>query len=102
MRQAPDELSGTKWENYRLRGTQVNFVDSFGKDTRLANAQIEANVELQSSCITCHAEAAMKADGEHFVPLDPYLGVPKTEGIDNLMQLDFMFAFERASSPSDE
>lgn len=98
----PDEIKGTKWENYRLRGTQVNFIDSFGNDTRLANAQIEVNVERQSSCITCHAEAAIEPDGTHRVPSSAYLGVPKASEIDNLMQLDFMFAFERASSPSDE
>lgn len=98
----PDEIKGTKWENYRLRGTQVNFVDSLGKDTLLANAQIEVNVERQSSCITCHAEAAMEPDGNHRIPSDAYLGVPRADKLDNLMQMDFMFAFERASSPSDE
>lgn len=98
---APDEFKGTKWENYELRGTQVNFVDSLGKDTLLANAQIEAGVEKVSSCITCHAEAAMKANGDHRVHSDPYLGIPKADKLDGLMQTDFMFAFERASSPGD-
>jgi hypothetical protein len=99
---APKELKGTKWEFFRLRGTQVNFVDSLGKDTVLANAQIEEGVERVSSCITCHAEAAMEADGKHRVPSDPYLGVPRADKLEGLMQTDFMFAFERASSPGDE
>jgi hypothetical protein len=97
----PREIKGTKWENYRLRGTQISFVDSRGEPTRLANGQIEAGIQEKSSCITCHAEAAMDAEGEHRIPSSPYLGIPKTDKLEGLMQLDFMFAFERASSPSD-
>lgn len=99
---APKELDGTKWENYILRGTQVDFVDSRGNDTLLASAQIEKNVEKVSSCITCHAEAAMLKNGEHHIPSAPYLGIPKSNKISGLMQTDFTFIFERASSPSDE
>jgi len=62
--QAPAEvagvrLTGTKWENYRLRGTQIDFVDSTGKPTVLANSQIEQGFQLSSSCITCHATATI-------------------------------------------
>lgn len=98
----PPEIRGTKWENYRMRGTQVSFVDSRGDPVRLASSQIEEGVQDTSSCMTCHAEAAMQADGEHVVPNIAYLGVPKKEGLEGTMQLDFMFAFERASSPSDK
>jgi hypothetical protein len=52
-------IEGTRWENYRLRGTQVDFVDSFGNPTILANSQIESGFQLSSSCITCHARAAI-------------------------------------------
>ena len=60
-------IKGTRWQNYRLRGTQVDFVDSFGNATILANSQIESGFQLTSSCITCHARAtigARRADEE--------------------------------------
>ena len=52
-------IEGTRWENYRLRGTQVDFFDSFGNPTILANSQIERGFQLTSSCITCHARATI-------------------------------------------
>lgn len=52
-------IGGTRWQNYRLRGTQVDFVDSSGNGTILANSQIESGFQLTSSCITCHAKAAI-------------------------------------------
>lgn len=98
----PDEIKGTKWENYIMRGTQVNYVDKRGHDTLLTNAQIEDGIQMISSCITCHAEAAMTAKGEYQPQSDAYLGVPKADRLDNLMLMDFMFVFDRASSPTDE
>ncbi len=55
----PNSLKGTKWENYVLRGSQVDFVDSFGQKTILANSQIERGFQRSSSCITCHARATI-------------------------------------------
>jgi hypothetical protein len=52
-------LEGTKWQNYRLRGTQVDFVDSFGKATLLANSQVETDFQPTSSCMSCHARASI-------------------------------------------
>ena len=52
-------IKGTRWQNYRLRGTQVDFFDSFGNPTILANSQIESGFQLTSSCITCHARATI-------------------------------------------
>jgi hypothetical protein len=52
-------LEGTKWQNYRLRGTQIDFVDSTGAKTRLANSQVETDFQTSSSCITCHARASI-------------------------------------------
>ena len=45
-------LQGTKWENYRLRGTQIDFVDSRGNATVLANSQPEA--ELSTDLVLHH------------------------------------------------
>jgi hypothetical protein len=52
-------LKGTMWENYRLRGTQIDFVDSYGNPTRLANSEIETGFQLGASCITCHSIAVL-------------------------------------------
>lgn len=55
----PAELEGTKWSNYRLRGVQLEFTDSAGQATVLANTQMEAEFQQSSSCITCHALATI-------------------------------------------
>ena len=55
----PNSLRGTKWENYVLRGTQVDFTDSTGVPTLLANSVIEGGFEASSSCITCHARSTI-------------------------------------------
>jgi hypothetical protein len=52
-----DETKGSKWEYYRLRGTQIDFTDKFGAHTQLANTLIEPIESGPSSCITCHAKA---------------------------------------------
>lgn len=62
-------LDGTKWENYRLRGTQVDFVDDRGRPTVLPNSKIEGGFEQTSmSCITCHA-LAVKGDRARTMPI---------------------------------
>ena len=82
----PPQLRGTKWENYVLRGTQIDFVGSTGKPTHLANSQIEAGFEATSSCITCHACSTIgpRVPGQDwpynrlsiFVDSDPATGLP--------------------------
>jgi hypothetical protein len=54
-----NETRGTKWEAYRLRGTQTDFTDARGRPTVLANSQIEHGFQASSSCITCHARATV-------------------------------------------
>lgn len=51
--------TNTKWGNYRLRGIQVDFTDSLGRPTILANTQIEKGFQQTSSCITCHSRATI-------------------------------------------
>jgi hypothetical protein len=53
------ETKGSKWENYRLRGTQTDFTDSQGRPTLLANTQIERGFQQTSSCVACHARATV-------------------------------------------
>jgi hypothetical protein len=52
-------VEGTRWANYRLRGTQAEFANSIGQPTLLANSQIEKGFQTSSSCITCHARATI-------------------------------------------
>jgi len=58
-------LEGTKWENYRLRGTQSDWTDNRGVPTVLANSQLENFMDLEtSSCVTCHALAVKGEYGD--------------------------------------
>ena len=52
-------LEGTKWENYRLRGAQIDFIDGRGNPTLLANSQPESGFQTSSSCITCHSRSTV-------------------------------------------
>jgi hypothetical protein len=54
-------LEGTVWENYRLRGTQIDFVGPGGEPSRLANSELEAGFQATASCMTCHARASIAA-----------------------------------------
>ena len=55
------ETLKSKWENYRLRGTQIEFTTSEGRPLILSNPVIESSFQ-RSSCMTCHsfATAAIK------------------------------------------
>jgi hypothetical protein len=59
------------WLNYRLKGSQVQFTDSMGRPTHLANSITEGGFVSSSSCITCHARAGTASVGT----LPPALGV---------------------------
>lgn len=68
-------LEGTKWQHFRLRGTQTDWVDSRGQPTILTNSRIEYLFDQQTmSCINCHAIAVK---GEHGGAA-PILGGPGT------------------------
>lgn len=47
------------WENYRLKGTQVEFVDGDGDPTLLGNSVTESGFVPTASCITCHSRATV-------------------------------------------
>ncbi|WP_448567243.1 hypothetical protein [Thalassotalea ganghwensis] len=64
-------LEGTKWENYRLRGTQTDWVDNRGRATVLTNSQIEGPFDQETmSCLTCHA-LAVKGETGPAMPIPP-------------------------------
>jgi len=56
------ETLKSKWQFYRLRGSQTNFVTSEGFPTILSNPIIESSFQ-KSSCMTCHALASVGIRG---------------------------------------
>ncbi|HZM90870.1 MAG TPA: hypothetical protein VFF31_30400, partial [Blastocatellia bacterium] len=54
----PKILAGTVWENYKLGGTQIDFVQPTGGATILSDYYVEFGFQ-RSSCITCHANATI-------------------------------------------
>jgi hypothetical protein len=64
---------GSKWENYRLRGVQLSFFDKFGNKIELANTLIEPLSSGESSCMTCHAKAAVSNRINHTRQTAPFM-----------------------------
>jgi hypothetical protein len=98
LKEQPD-LKYDEWKNYRLKGTQINFVDSAGKPTLLGNSVTEEGFVQTSSCITCHARATINIQGTsglQFPGSKPdnqsYNGAPNPKWFDGLKQTDFVWA----------
>jgi hypothetical protein len=96
-------LQGTKWENYRLRGTQIDWVDATGNSTILGNSQIEGVFAPKSSCMTCHAKATRDGNFSGLANADFQVGIPNRDDfIDQVthkplyLQFDFLWDLERA------
>lgn len=106
-------LEGTKWQHFRLRGTQTDWVDTTGKATVVVNSKIEGNfVQDTMSCMTCHALAAIGSKGE---PMPTQIAKRTTRGVEGfigpilpsqlsdpenpdakIMQLDFVWSLRCA------
>lgn len=58
----PEDIA---WRNFRLKGSQVEFVNAIGQSTLLGNSVTEGGFMDGSSCISCHARAgaALKSNG---------------------------------------
>lgn len=52
-------LEGTVWSNYRLRGTMTDYVNAQGEPERLANSELETDMQRTASCVTCHSRASI-------------------------------------------
>lgn len=52
-------LEGTRWANYRLRGTQIDYVDADGHPVILANSELETGFQQSSSCMSCHKRSTI-------------------------------------------
>jgi hypothetical protein len=104
------ETIGSVWQNYILRGTQIDFTTPFGQSTVLSNPVIENGFQ-NSSCMTCHARASVgvRAVGPNGVaspllntlsPGDPTLGSPDPslfgagpgQSSINFLQTDFIWS----------
>ncbi len=53
------------FRNYRLKGTQVDFVDDTGAATLLGNSVTEFSFIQNASCMTCHARATVNWQGQN-------------------------------------
>jgi hypothetical protein len=54
-----------EWKNYRLKGSQTDWIDATGRTTLLGNSVTEAGFVQTSSCITCHVIASFDSSGSY-------------------------------------
>jgi hypothetical protein len=102
-----------EWQNYRLKGTQIDFTDSTGRPTHLGNSVTEHGFVPTASCITCHAKATVNGAGQRLTvflpntsPVQGSLGTPDPGWFFSnsnpptmlYLQLDFVWGFALASS----
>jgi hypothetical protein len=73
------------WRNYRLKGSQVNFVDKTGRPTMLGNSITEAGFMDGSSCMTCHARAGIR--------VKPQAGAKKQACENPILGGDYCYTF---------
>jgi hypothetical protein len=58
-----DQQWTSEWQNYRLKGSQVDFTTTDGIPTLVGNSIVESGFEQSSSCITCHSVASVDSNG---------------------------------------
>lgn len=52
-------------KNYRLKGVQINYTDSYGRPIVFGNSAIEVGFAATSSCMSCHVRASFTKEGEN-------------------------------------
>lgn len=52
------------WKNYRLKGSQTDWIDATGRTIYLGNSITEDGFVATSSCISCHANASFDSVGQ--------------------------------------
>jgi hypothetical protein len=52
------------WENYCLKGSQVDYVTATGLPIHVGNSVTEQGFDNTSSCMTCHARASVNSQGQ--------------------------------------
>jgi hypothetical protein len=96
-------LGTSVFAKYQLDGVQTEFTvpGNPNQPTLLANSTIESAFQTQSSCITCHNLASIKANGEYFNftntqggNVNYYVGTPPDHSAYNF--LDYVWSMKRA------
>ena len=63
-------LDGTRWENYRLRGSQVAYADRMGNPIILANSELETGFQQSASCMSCHGRSSIGPNKNPAAPFE--------------------------------
>jgi hypothetical protein len=93
------------WENYCLKGSQVDFTTSTGVPNLLGNSVIEDGFVRTSSCLTCHTRASISANGDDaqgagFTPSGQSPnGTPDSSWFANTLQTDFVWSVPLRAAP---
>jgi hypothetical protein len=102
---------GTEWLNYRLKGTQTQYIDVTGMPTRLGNTLLEKGFVPTASCITCHGRATVDGAGRTLSvfrsrnPRVGHIGAPNpawyfnADGSLKFLPLDFVWGFINVLQP---
>ncbi|MEP4379340.1 MAG: hypothetical protein ABJ215_18210 [Alphaproteobacteria bacterium] len=62
------KVTDPAWKSYRLKGTQTQFTNFDGYPTLLGSSINEGGFVNTASCISCHVQASVKADGSLGAP----------------------------------
>lgn len=93
------------WQNYRLNGTQVDYVDRLGQPIVLGNSIIELGFHHRSSCMTCHSRSSIGEDGARLdhspifgAPEPDWFVIPSSRERRVYLPLDFIWSLARAKA----
>lgn len=96
-------LDPAVWANYRLDGTQTEYIDLAGAPIVLANSVIEAGFTALSSCRTCHVRATIGERGQRLpfatvvgAPEPAWFETPARPPVARFLRLDFAWSLARA------
>jgi hypothetical protein len=62
------KITNPAWKSYRLKGSQTQFTNFDGTATILGSSINEGGFVNSASCISCHVQASVKADGSNGAP----------------------------------
>lgn len=92
------------WNNYCLKSSQIKFVAKSGAPLMLGDSfteRIAASVPInQSSCIACHASAAINKDGSPFTKLLGQSPMGKVTLPGDVVAVDFIWGILSAPPPA--
>ena len=64
------------FQNYCLKGSQIDFITATGQTTLLGNSVTEDGFSNTSSCMTCHSRASFSANGAASMPIAGFVDPP--------------------------